>query len=146
TERLLEGRKTPEPLLIVDLGIPAQVDGRLRPSIGECADLEVLQNASSRSLVASWADLAHVRQRVTQAVAELEAFCRERNLTQLLRSTQERHQRYIQVEIPRLLGAAFPELEQGLRAKLESELKGLVRDYTNGVFGDIKALFRSEED
>lgn len=146
TEALLADRRAAVPLLLVDLGIPAQVDPRLRPTVAECADLETIQQAASRRQIASWADIAHVRQRVAQAVCEFEGFCKERNLTLLLRRTQERHQRYIQVEIPRLLEAALPALEPGARSRLESELKGLVREYTNGVFRDIRDLLHSEEE
>jgi glutamyl-tRNA reductase len=135
--RLREGAP---PLLLLDLGIPAQVEPSLRPTRAEIADLETIQQAATRRQLASWADITHVRQRVTRAVEELEAFCQERHLTLLLRRTQERHQRYIRVEIPKVLDAAVPDLPPSDRARLESELKGLVRNYTNAVFRDVKDL------
>jgi len=134
------------PLLVVDLGIPVQADPRIRPTRVEIADLETLQQASERQQMASWVDIMHVQHRVARAVAEFEDFCQERHLTLLLRRTQERHERYIRVEIPKLLDATLPDLVPGDRSRLESELKGLVRRYTNAVFRDVKDLIHPEED
>jgi glutamyl-tRNA reductase len=134
------------PLLIVDLGIPAQVDQQIPEEIADVADLETVQQASGHRQMASWADLAHVRGRVNQAVSEFTAFCREREMTLLLRRTQERHQRYIRVEIPKVVTATLPDLPAGERTRLESELRGLVRRYTNAVFEDVRDLLRDPEE
>lgn len=146
TDAALGPMAGPAPLLVVDLGIPAQVDPGLRPTLAERADLETIQQAAQRQQIASWADIAHVRQRAAQAVAELERFCQERRLALLLKRTQERHQRYIRVEIPKAVEAALPGLSPGDRGKLESELRGLVREYTNDVFRDIREILRSEDE
>lgn len=146
TDAVVALRADLPPVLLVDLGIPAQVDPRLRPTLAECADLETIQQSANRRQIASWADLSHVKQRVGQAVSEFESFCQERHLSQLLRRTQERHQRFIRVEIPKVLDASLPDLPAGDRARLESELKGLVRQYTNDVFRDIRDLLQSGEE
>jgi glutamyl-tRNA reductase len=136
------------PILLVDLGIPAQVDAalNLNRDLAEVADLEVLQQESERRVVASWADLAHVRQRVGQAIGELEKYCRERRYSRLLQSTQERHQRYIRVDIPRVIQEAAGDLPPATRNRLEAEIKGLVRSYTNAVFRDIREIIGAEEE
>jgi hypothetical protein len=77
-------------------------------------------------------------------VKELGDFCSERELARLMRSTQERHEQYVRVEIPRLLDEAA--IDPRVRAKLESELRGLVRRYTNAVFRDIRQLLRDDEE
>jgi glutamyl-tRNA reductase len=134
------------PILLVDLGIPAQVDPCLPADVAEIADLEVLQQVSGRRVVASWADLAHVRSLVNASITEFERFCQERRWSQLLRRTQERHQRYVKVDIPKVLDEVAPDLPPGLRSRLESELKGLVRSYTNAVFRDIREMLGQKED
>jgi glutamyl-tRNA reductase len=144
-ERLAR-RAAGRPVLLVDLGIPAQVDPTLPQDLAEVADLEVLQQGSAPELVASWADLTEVRQRVSQAIGELEKYCRERRYSRLLRSTQERHQRYVRVEIPRVIAEAAGELPPRVRSRLEAELKGLVRSYTNAVFRDIREIIGAEEE
>lgn len=143
---VLTARSGKKPILLVDLGIPAQVDPTLDPSRAEVADLEVIQAESQRAVVASWADLAHVRQRVGQAIGEFEKFCRERRYSRLLRSTQERHQRYVKVDIPRVIAEAAGDLPPKVRSRLEAELKGLVRSYTNAVFRDIREIIGAEEE
>jgi len=145
---LLEKRVGAQPILLVDLGIPAQVDAALNTDrdLAEVADLEVLQQEAERRVVASWADLTHVRQRVGQAIGELEKFCRERRYSRLLQSTQERHQRYIRVDIPRVIQEAAGDLPAQTRNRLEAEIKGLVRSYTNAVFRDIREIIGAEEE
>ncbi len=145
---LLEKRVGDQPILLVDLGIPAQVDAALNTDrdLAEVADLEVLQQEAERRVVASWADLTHVRQRVGQAIGELEKFCRERRYSRLLQSTQERHQRYIRVDIPRVIQEAAGDLPAQTRNRLEAEIKGLVRSYTNAVFRDIREIIGAEEE
>jgi glutamyl-tRNA reductase len=143
---VLSKRDTDQPILLVDLGIPAQVDATLPREMAEVADLEVLQQESGRRVVATWADLAHVRQRVGQAIGEFEKFCRERSYSRLLRSTQERHQRYIRVDIPRVIQEAASELSPKTRNRLEAEIKGLVRSYTNAVFRDIREIIGAEDE
>jgi glutamyl-tRNA reductase len=143
---VLARRAKGAPILLVDLGIPAQIDHTLSRDLAEVADLEVLQQEAGRRVVASWADLAHVRQRVGQAIGELEKFCRERRYSQLLRSTQERHQRFIRVDIPRVIREAAGDLPPKVRNRLEAELKGLVRSYTNAVFRDIREIIGAEEE
>lgn len=146
TEALLTGRAADHPILLVDLGIPAQIDRALPQDLAEVADLEVLQQESGRRVVASWADLTHVRQRVGQAIGELERFCRERRYSRLLRSTQERHQRFIRVDIPRVIAETAADLSPKTRNRLEAEIKGLVRSYTNAVFRDIREIIGAEEE
>jgi len=146
TEALATGRAADHPILLVDLGIPAQVDRALPQDLAEVADLEVLQQESERRVVASWADLTHVRQRVGRAIGALEKFCRERRYSRLLRSTQERHQRYIRVDIPRVIAEAAEDLSPKTRNRLEAEIKGLVRSYTNAVFRDIREIIGAEEE
>lgn len=146
TDALLTERTADTPVLLVDLGIPAQVDPQLRSDAAEKADLEDLQRESGRRIVASWADLAQVRQRVRQAIAEFQKFCQERRFSQLLRRTQERHQRYIRTDIPRVLDEAAADLPPKVRTRLESELKGLVRSYTNAVFRDIREILGEREE
>lgn len=141
----LGARSCQAPILLVDLGIPAQVDALDRKA-AEVADLEVIQQESGRQVVASWADLTHVRQRVGQAIGEFEKFCRERRYSRLLRSTQERHQRYIRVDIPRVIQETAGELPPKVRNRLEAEIKGLVRSYTNAVFRDIREIIGAEEE
>lgn len=146
TEALLTPREMPPPVLLLDLGIPSQVQPSLRPTLAELADLETLQRTRGQRQVASWTEVSHVQKRVSQAVAEFEAFCQERFVTDVLRLTQERHERYVQREIPELLDAVVPNLPTGDRAHLESELKGLVRAYTNAVFRDVKNLVPAQDD
>ncbi len=145
-QAVLQKRDGDQPILLVDLGIPAQVDATLARDLAEVADLEVLQQESERRVVASWADLAHIRHRVGQAIGELEKFCRERRYSRLLRSTQERHQRYIRVDIPRVIQEAAGDLPAKTRNRLEAEIKGLVRSYTNAVFRDIREIIGAEEE
>lgn len=145
-EPALAKRTADHPILLVDLGIPAQVDATLHREVAEVADLDVLQQESERRVVATWADLAHVRHRVGQAIGELEKFCRERSYSRLLRSTQERHQRYIRVDIPRVIQEAAGDLPPKIRNRLEAEIKGLVRSYTNAVFRDIREIIGAEEE
>jgi glutamyl-tRNA reductase len=130
-------------LLLVDLGIPGQV-ACLPPEAARVADLEALQAQSAREVEASWADVVEVRQRVNDAVDEFTDFCRERELALFLRATQERHERYVTVEVPKLLDESG--LDPQARARLETRLKGLIRRYTNAVFKDIRQLIRDEED
>jgi glutamyl-tRNA reductase len=141
----LEGRDPERPLLVLDLGIPEQVDA-LDPRTGATrAGLDDL-TADPVGSPGAEEQLRHVQaaeRLVSRALEDLRIFARERSVVEIFDEVRRRHERFVDEEIPALVGEMAGDLDASRKAHLVFGLKGRVLAYTNDVFRAIK---RSLED
>ena len=127
-----------QPLLVVDLGTPAQlamtedVAGQL--SYGWLDDLLTDQVRPYGD-----DDLQHVLDMVDEAVEEFRLVCRKRSVATLLRATQDSYDRLAYKQLPALLREGAPELEGEAAGRLEGQLRAAVRAYTRQIVREIES-------
>ncbi len=124
---------------ILDLGIPAQVEGTKDDPWKDLHydGLDRLFTAKSQKLDDESEQKA--LNIVEQGIEEFSAFCAERPLAPLLEDAQSRHERYIYDKVPDFVEHILPELDLTRRRQVERDLKGFIREYTNEV---IEAIHR----
>ncbi len=131
-------------LIIVDLGIPEQVD----PACGRSANVTLanLDTLEASGVVATPNpnNVAKLENTLAEIAEGFERFCRERDLIPLLHATRTQHERYANHVIPNLLAEEFPHLDDGDRRRLEQRFRGLIRKYTNTIFESIHQANASE--
>jgi glutamyl-tRNA reductase len=131
---ILNGRGAP--LLVLDIGIPRQVD----PAVD---GLKGVEYRNLDDLIARRADDASLREvrRMEEAIEKelrrFKRFCIERNIVSLLEETQRRRQFFIQSLIPEIVGRDLGELDERKRKQVEAIMKQLISDYTSDSFESI---------
>lgn len=129
-----------KPLLILDIGIPEQVE-----RAGVSGNVEVV---GLDDLVGFY-NQSHGKQRkaekdreaadlVDTALDEFRVFCCEPKFSVLLDTVQRHHRRLVGEEIPRLISDRFGYLPEEARARMEFDLKHIILGYTSEVFRTIK--------
>jgi glutamyl-tRNA reductase len=142
----LAARPPDSPMLLVDIGIPEQVERSGLPRGTEVAGLDELTEFY-RSEFAP--DRGHTRREeagrlVDRAISEFRAFCNERAFSGILDTIQRHHRQLVGEEIPRLIAERFAYLPGEIRGRLEEDLRGIVLEYTSEVFRTIKDTTRRE--
>ncbi len=124
-------------LEIVDIGIPVQTDPACRTLPGvNVTDLDGLQDAGivwPRDAL----EIRRMEEVVEKYAGEFERFCQERELVNVLKTTQNQHEHFIRRVIPALLDEELPGLSESRKSKLTFRLRGLIREYTNSIFDSI---------
>jgi len=145
----LEGRDPGRRLLVLDLGIPEQVEA-LDPRTGATrAGLDDLKAdpVGSPSPEEQQRHGRTAERLVAQAVEEFTIYAREGSVVEIYDEVRRRHERFVNVEIPAYLEKKVGGLDDSQRAHLAFGLKGMVLAYTNEIFGAIKrSLAPQEED
>ncbi len=144
----LEGRDPGRRLLVLDLGIPEQVDA-LDPRTGATrAGLDDLKAdpVGSPSPEAQRKHRRSAERLVARAIEEITIFAREGSVVEIYDEVRRRHERFVNEEIPAYLEEKVGGLDASQRAHLAFGLKGMVLAYTNEIFGAIKRSLVEEED
>jgi glutamyl-tRNA reductase len=129
-----------KPLLILDIGIPEQVERTGVPDNVEVVGLDDLVGFYHES---------HGTQRreekdreaaslVDTALDEFLVFCCEPTFSVILDTVQRHHRRLVGEEIPRLISDRFDYLPENARARMAFDLKHIILGYTSEVFRTIK--------
>lgn len=143
-----EGRDVSRPLLVLDLGIPEQVQ-ELDPRTGATrAGLDDLTENPEQSPGPD-EQIRHTRaaQRlVGHALDELKIFARERSVVEIFDEVRRRHERFVNEEIPAIIEQRAGGLDESQKAHLVFVLRGMVLTYTNEVFRAIKRSLEDEEE
>ena len=144
----LEGRDPDQRLLVLDLGIPEQVEA-LDPRTGATrAGLDDLKSDP----VGSPPPEEQERHRqaaeklVAKSIEEFMIFAREGSVVEIYDEVRRRHERFVNEEIPAYLENRVGGLDESQRVHLAFGLKGMVLAYTNEIFGAIKRSLLEEED
>jgi glutamyl-tRNA reductase len=135
----LEPRPVDHPLLLIDIGIPPQVERRDLPSGIEVVGLDELVEFHRSTKDNSQTDkIDEVARLVDRALIEYRAFCNEQAFSGILDTVHNHHRQLVGEEIPRLVANRFDYLPAETQARLEGDIRNIVLEYTNEVFRTIK--------
>ena len=136
------------PLHVIDIGTPAQVADDVAGGEVRCYGLDDLLSDGPHA----WddTDMGAVLGIVDDAVEEYRLACRKREVAGLLRTTQDRYDRLVYENLPRLLDAALqegdpPTLDAEARRHLEGDLRNAIRAYTRDIVGAIEETVAGKE-
>jgi glutamyl-tRNA reductase len=129
-----------QPLLILDIGIPEQVERQNIPGKVEVVGLDDLvgfyyQSHGTRRKAEKDRETASL---VGTALEEFQVFCCEPKFSVILDTVQRHHRRLVGEEIPRLITDRFDYLPENARARMAFDLKHIILGYTSEVFRTIK--------
>lgn len=144
----LEGRDPGRRLLVLDLGIPEQVDA-LDPTTGATrAGLDDLtaDGVGSPSVEEQERHRRAAEELVARAIEEFTIYAREGSVVEIYDEVRRMHERFVNREIPAYLEQKVGGLDESQRAHLAFGLKGMVLAYTNEIFGAIKRSLAPEEE
>jgi len=143
TETHVKGRAADRPLLLVDIGIPEQVQRQGLPGQVQVVGLDEL-TSFHREGTQECASLAseEAEKLVSRALSEFKVFCSEQSVSSILDIIQRNHRQLVVEEIPRLMAGQLAYLPETIRARLEQDLKAIVLEYTSEVFRAIKESSR----
>ena len=145
----LQPRPDEHPLLVVDIGIPEQVEQTRASRNVEITGLDDLVASYRRSCGDPAGDSApmEVESLLNKALDEFKVFCSETALSGILDTVQKHHRQTVGEEIPRLVADHFDYLPENARYRLEFDLKNIILSYTSEVFRTIKdSAVRGQED
>jgi glutamyl-tRNA reductase len=142
----VQGRSADQPLLLVDIGIPEQVERSASTETVEVAGLDQLTSFHRDKSNCSYSvvDTNEAEGLVQRAVEEFRTFCNQQAFSEILDTVQRHHRQLVGEEIPRLVVERFEYLGSEARSQLELDLKNIVLDYTNEVFRTIKEVSKRE--
>ncbi len=149
TRSHLAQRSTDRPLLVVDIGIPEQVERSGVTAAGvTIIGLDELTAFYQKSHPEGLARSSGVLQGLIDgALAEFRAFCGKAAYAEIIDTVQRSHRKLVREDIPRVLAGQLPALPEDARARLGQELRDAILQYTSGVFRAIRstATGRREE-
>lgn len=136
----IQPRAGEHPLLLLDIGIPEQVERDGLPAGVEVAGLDDLTDYY-RCKVAPGPredDRKQAASLVLRAVHEFQAFCNQEAFCDILDTVQRHHRQLVGEEIPSLIARRLGYLPEETRGRVEADLKSIVLEYTNEIFRTIK--------
>lgn len=131
------------PLLLIDIGIPEQVERHGLPPGVEVVGLDELV-VFHRGRTGVGGPSAEAEELVARAVDEFRAYCQEEAYSGVLDTVQRHHRQLVGEEIPRLVKGRFGDLEPGLQERLQEEFRNIVLEYTGEVFRTVKETLLRE--
>jgi glutamyl-tRNA reductase len=139
-EHLSKDRPRKKPLLILDIGIPEQVESTGIPENVEVVGLDDLVGFYYESHGTQWKAEKdrEVVGLVDTALDEFMMFCSEPKFSAILDMVQRHHRRLVGEEIPRLIADRFDYLPENARVRMAFDLKHIILGYTSEVFRTIK--------
>ena len=131
---------TQKPLLILDIGIPEQVERSNTPREVEVVGLDDLvgfyyQSHGTPRREEKDREAAAL---VDTALDEFRVYCCEPKFSEILDTVQRHHRRLVGEEIPKLISDRFDYLPEDARARMAFDLKHIILGYTSEVFRTIK--------
>jgi len=137
TAELLSDFSSDKKLVVLDLGIPIQVD----PAIQELdniqlLDLDKLQETGVANVVDK-EQKSRLELILGEIISEFARFCRERDMVNVLKTTQTQHEHYVNEVIPQFVEDELPGLALEEKKRLAFKLRGMIREYTNNIFNSI---------
>ena len=145
----LKSRPDDRPLLLIDIGIPEQVERFNGLKNVELAGLDELTGFYRCSCPEPMVNRPEeVEELVQKALDEFRVFCNEKTFSKILDTVQRHHSQLVHEEIPRLVAERFAYLSEEVRANMEQDLRSIVLGYTGEVFRTIKetSLNRGDDD
>jgi glutamyl-tRNA reductase len=136
----LEGRDAGRPLLLLDLGIPEQVQELPASGGAVRAGLDDLTIDPGRA-PAPEEQRIHRRtaeRLVSRALEEFTLFAREGSVVEVFDEVRKLHERFVGQEVPDLVEEKAQGLDASQKAHLVFALRGRILGYTNDVFRAIK--------
>jgi glutamyl-tRNA reductase len=135
----LPSRSADRPLLILDVGIPEQVD---REGVGThvtVAGLDELTayHCQGRKPPPEGSD-PEADQLVRGAIAELRVFCNQPAFAEILDALQRRHHRVVEEQLPKIIAERLGHLPDAERARIGRDLHALVLGYTQDLFQSVR--------
>lgn len=138
-------RSVERPLLLIDIGIPPQVEKRGMSGGVEAVGLDELVEFHRKTRAETQADkVGEAARLVERALVEYRAFCKEQAFSAILDAVQQQHRQLVGEEIPRLVESRFDYLPSETRVRLEGDIRNIVLEYTNEVFRTIKETSHGE--
>ncbi len=135
----LQTRPADRPLLLIDIGIPEQVDRNGLPSgvtVAGLDELTAFYRSSCPELAEGLAE--EIEGLLHKALSEFRVFCQEPTFSRILDTVQKHHRQLVREEIPRLIKERLAYLPEEACACLEQDLRNIVLEYTSEVFRTIK--------
>lgn len=123
------------PLLVVDLGAPAQVAGYQQQQAVYCGLDDLL---SLPTVAPDDAESGHVLELVEEGLREFLLECRKRDWAGVLRAVHDSYEAASYVQLPALLAAELPDRPDD-RARLEAAMRELLRTLARDVVQQIEA-------
>ncbi len=127
------------PLVLVDIGIPQQVEERPTERVVSRVGLdELVEWHQARGCEGAERACVATEALVERALAELVRFCSEPVFTPVLERVQRRHRALVGDELSGALRERLPSLSDAERSRLESELRVLLSGFTDDVLQAIR--------
>jgi glutamyl-tRNA reductase len=135
----LAGRRSGAPLLIVDIGVPSQIDADgLPPSVTAVGIDELVCWNEQRTDDAVAAAEDSAAELVEGALGEFLVFCGADSLLELFATVKQRHADLVGVSLPRIVDARLADLPPELRDGVRDDLKALLVEHTNELLRTIR--------
>jgi glutamyl-tRNA reductase len=136
--RDLAARTADRELVIVDIGVPRQVECSSVPAhVTVCGldELTALHRSARPQPSNAEGDITRL---LDKAVVEFRAFCNQPAFAEIIDSVQRNHGRLVREQIPRVIESRLGYLPDDIRARLGRDLRGIVLSYTSDVFRTIR--------
>jgi len=131
----LAGRTKGAELLLVDIGIPAQIDVGVTPA--RVVDLDELVAFHSKR-TSNDVCVESAERLVQRALDELSRFAHEPAYTGILQVVQDRHRQLCTDVLPELLEQRLADLPPERRDELQADLRAAVNGYTGDLLRSIR--------
>jgi glutamyl-tRNA reductase len=139
TARDLAAREADHGLLVVDIGVPAQVERANLPSHVTVSGLDELTEIHRRRTAPPAEALRGDPSRLMEkALSEFRAFCNQPAFSQIIDTVQRNHSRLVREQIPEIIAGRLGYLPEDARTRLGEDLRAIVLDYTSDVFRTIR--------
>ena len=137
---LLRKAAPARPLLLVDIGIPEQVERENVPAGVTVAGLDELTAFHLGRRIDDLRPVCACEREVDFSLGEFRAFCAQPAYAEILDTVHRHHGQLMREELPRAV-AAVPD---DVRGKVADELRAHIRDYTTEVLRSIRSQTESE--
>jgi glutamyl-tRNA reductase len=136
----LDGRSAERKLLVVDVGVPAQVERSGMPAGVTVFGLDELASLHRKGVAAPDHPPAGGRDPlIDAALAEFRSFCGQPAFSDIIDTVHRTHCRLVGEAIPRIIAERLDSLPEEVRARVGQELRAVILGYTSDVFRTIRA-------
>ena len=132
----LQNTHRSKPLIILDIGVPKQVDSELIRNSGVFyRNIDDLISAS-RMMNQNTGTQRLIRE-LSQEIARFRRFCLARDMVALLDTIHQTRSVFISEAIPAFLSKHLSESDSSVRKTVEQAMKQMIREYSNDIFMSI---------